>query len=163
MGETDMFIQGKMLSGNQDFKDAFDIRRKVFIEEQGISENDEFNIMDLAAMHAIVYEDGEYTKAVATGRILFDGETCKIGKICVIKEFRNRKYGDFTVRMLLNKAFTAGISEVYLDSQKSTVEFYRKIGFNIIGSEFLKANILHQKMMINVRNIVTTCNKSNKK
>ena len=158
-----MFIQGKMLSGNQDFKDAFDIRRKVFIEEQGISENDEFNIMDLAAMHAIVYEDGEYTKAVATGRILFDGETCKIGKICVIKEFRNRKYGDFTVRMLLNKAFTAGISEVYLDSQKSTVEFYRKIGFNIIGSEFLKANILHQKMMINVRNIVTTCNKSNKK
>ncbi|MGB4661841.1 MAG: GNAT family N-acetyltransferase [Mobilitalea sp.] len=157
-----MFIQGKILSGTDDLKEAYEIRRKVFIEEYGILENEEFDKLDSTSMHVIVYEDNEYKKAVATGRIYYDGETCEIGKICVLKEFRNRKYGDFAVRMLLNKAFTSGISDVYLNAEEQVVEFYKKIGFEIIGSEFKEADIIHRKMIINIRNIATTCNKCNK-
>jgi hypothetical protein len=44
------------------------------------------------------------------------------------------KYGDFTVRMLLNKAFTAGIREVSLDSQESAQGFYGSVGANFVRS-----------------------------
>jgi predicted GNAT family N-acyltransferase len=156
-----VLIQGKILSYGDDLAEVFQIRRTVFVEEQKIPDELEFDDLDHEAMHVIVYEEDpnwrdtkeNYKKAVATGRILFDGTTCKIGRIAVLKEHRNMKYGDFTVRMLLNKAFTAGINEVSLDAQCSAQGFYEKIGFH-------EAGIIHIPMVIHMRDIITSCKKA---
>lgn len=162
-----MLIQGKILSAGDDLSEAFLIRKAVFVEEQGIPEDLEFDELDHEAMHVIVYEEdpnwnmnhSSEKKAVATGRILYDGTTCKIGRIAVLKDYRNKKYGDFTVRMLLNKAFTSGITQVSLDAQCSAERFYEKIGFHKEGETFLDAGIMHVKMTIGIQDIVTPCKK----
>lgn len=163
-----MLIQGKILTYGDDLTEAFQIRKKVFVEEQGIPEDLEFDDLDSLAMHVIVYEedpnwktnDKAYKKAVATGRIIFDGSTCKIGRIAVLKEHRKMKYGDFTVRMLLNKAFTAGIGEVRLDAQYTALAFYEKIGFHVSGEPFNEAGIKHFPMVIHMQDVKTTCKKA---
>ncbi|MDF2611621.1 MAG: GCN5-related N-acetyltransferase [Lachnospiraceae bacterium] len=154
-----MLIQGKMLSYGDDLSEVYAIRRKVFVEEQQIPEYVEFDEFDEEAMHVIVYEEAGSKKAVASGRIIYKGNSCEIGRVAVLKEYRCKKYGDFTVRMLLNKAFTAGINTVTLNSQISAVEFYEKIGFHRAGFDFTQAGIIHCPMIINITDINTQCNK----
>jgi predicted GNAT family N-acyltransferase len=124
-----MLIQGKLLSYGSDLSEALEIRRQVFVKEYQKSEEEEFDELDPIAMHVIVYEQGDQKKPVATGRIVFDGSACEIGHIAVLKEYRHRQYGDFVVRMLINKAFTAGIHEVSVKVPGQLIDFFRKIGF----------------------------------
>ncbi len=152
-----MLIQGKILSYGDDLSEAFTIRRKVFVEEQQIPEEIEFDELDSEAMHVIVYEESSSKKPVATGRIVYNGEQCHIGRFAVLKEYRGKLYGDFTVRMLLNKAFTAGINEVSLNAQISAEKFYEKIGFQRISENFIECGILHCTMSIHIENIVKQC------
>jgi predicted GNAT family N-acyltransferase len=154
-----MLVQGKLLTYGDDLTEVFAIRRKVFVEEQHIPDNIEFDEYDSEAMHVIVYEEAGSRTAVATGRISYNGQDCQLGRIAVLKEYRGRKYGDFTVRLLLNKAFTAGINEVTINCQKEVEEFYNKIGFHRVGSNFTEAGKSYCKMIIKVEDIATLCNK----
>lgn len=154
-----MLIQGKILSYGDDLKEVYSIRQNVFVDELRILETTEFDENDANAMHVIVYEEAGSKKAVATGRITYNGDKCEISKVAVLKEFRRKKYGDFTVRMLLNKAFTAGINEVTLNSQISVVEFYEKIGFHKIDNCFIESNITYVPMMIKITDVITQCNR----
>ena len=124
-----MLIQGKILSCGCDLSEVFKIRKEVFVEELHIPEEVEFDDLDSIAMHVIVYEEAGSKNTVATGRIFFDGTICEIGHICVRKEFRGKKYGDFAVRMLINKAFVSGIPEVCCNVSGDVIEFFQKIGF----------------------------------
>jgi len=163
-----MLIRGKILSFESDLTEAFKIRKEVFVKEQGISEEEEFDLIDKEAMHVIVYEEDPNwkeinaseirEKAVATGRITFNGTVCQIGRVAVLKEYRRKKYGDFLVKMLLNKAFTAGIDEVFLNSQRSAIKFYESIGFKVEGDVFIEAGIEHYKMTIKAKDLIKTCN-----
>ena len=154
-----MLVQGKLLTYGDDLSEVFAIRRKVFVEEQKIPDSIEFDGYDSEAMHVIVYEEAGSKIAVATGRIIYNGQDCQIGRVAVLKEFRGKKYGDFTVRMLLNKAFTAGINEVTINCQQSAEEFCSKIGFHRVGCNFTEAGISYCKMIINVKDISMLCNK----
>lgn len=124
-------IQGKLLSYGSDLSEALEIRRQVFVKEYNRSETEEFDDQDSIAMHVIVYEKGNQRNPVATGRIVFDGSTCEIGHIAVLKEYRNREYGDFVVRMLINKAFTSGVQEVSVKAPGQLINFFQKIGFTM--------------------------------
>ncbi len=164
-----MMIQGKILSYGDDLAEVFRIRREVLVEEFGVSEEIEFDGLDEHAMHVIVYEEdnrknlsGELSKekkAVATGRIVYDGISCEIGHIAVLKEFRGKKYGDFTVRMLLNKAFTGGINEVVVNIDPILEKFYQKIGFKRVSSSN-KEEFSQFKMIIHPGDAVSLCSKT---
>jgi ribosomal protein S18 acetylase RimI-like enzyme len=154
-----MLIQGKLLSHGNDLSDVYMIRRKVFIEEMKIPETDEYDGQDDLAMHVIVYEEAGSKQAVATGRIIFDGESCQIDHVAVLKEFRNRQYGDFAVRMLLNKAFTSGIHVVRSMVCFDSVAFFEKLGFKIISEKRIYQNNAYYLMEITAKDIKTTCHK----
>ncbi len=126
-----MLIQGKLLSYGSDLSEAFEIRKQVFIDEYHKELTEVFDEYDSFAMHVIVYEQNEKKKPVATGRIVFDGSYCEISNIAVLKEYRNRKYGDFAVRMLINKAFTSGIHDISVKVPGQLIDFYKKIGFSM--------------------------------
>lgn len=157
-----MLIQGKILSYGDDLTESHEIRREVFVDELKILEKSEFDDMDIMAMHVIVFEETGRKKAVATGRIIFDGAICEIGHIAVRKEYRGKKYGDFTVRMLLNKAFTAGIHEVICTVPCDQTTFFQSIGFRITEEELLENEIIKCKMMINEGDVMTSCRKKDK-
>lgn len=154
-----MLIQGKLLSGNCDLSEAFAIRRKVFIDELHAPEEKVFDDLDSISMHVIVYEDAENNKAVATGRIYYDGENCELGQLAVLKECRRKKYGDFTTRMLLNKAFTSGIESVFCIAPEESIEFFHNIGFHRISDEIIENGTLLNKMTINQTEILTMCSR----
>lgn len=146
-----MYITGKYILGALGgLEDILKIRRKVFIEEQGIPEEIELDGQDDKAIFALAYEEGEDFKTpVASGRLLFLGDEFKIGRVCTLKQYRKKGYGDFVVRMLIDKAFTMGAKEVVVDAQLPAVDFYKTIGFTEIGEQFEEAGILHQKMKVN--------------
>ncbi len=154
-----MLIQGKLLSQGSNLSEVYFIRRKVFIEEMKLPEAVEYDGQDDLSIHVIVYEEAGSKKAVATGRISFDGECCEIGYIAVLKEYRNKQYGDFTVRMLLNKAFTSGIHVVKSMVYSDSVAFFEKIGFHIISDELMDHNQAYYLMEISAKDIKTACHK----
>lgn len=136
-----MLIHGRILSNQNDLSEVYSIRRKVFLEEMNLSQSYEYDEYDEISMHVIVYEDEEKRKAVATGRIYFDGELCEISRIAVLKKYRMRRYGDFALRMLLNKAFTSGISVVRTYVNSDCISFFEKIGFKMVVEERTNSNL----------------------
>jgi len=152
-----MIIEGKLIPFGEDLTEVFDIRRKVFVEEQGISENIVFDEYDYLAIHAIVFQGTNQGKAIATGRMVYDGDSCTLGFIAVLKEHRGNQYGDFVVRMLINKAFNAGVERVIVNAQVENVDLYKKIGFIQEGEEFIAEGLQQIRMTISRECLITQC------
>ena len=87
---------------NGNLEDAFQIRRNVFINEQNVPEEEEFDEADLKSHHAVVYADGS---PVATGRLFKSEKYWIIGRISVLKEHRGKQAGKLVVEKLLEKAY----------------------------------------------------------
>jgi predicted GNAT family N-acyltransferase len=150
-------IQGKYLLYNDDLTEVFQIRRNVFVIEKGLQEDRVFNEADIMAIHAAVYDSKLLMKAVATGRLLYDGTICRIDQLAVLKEYRGQYYGDFIVRMLLDRAFRADIKEVILDTEEACTEFFRKIGFHTTGESSDEDGIKYFRMIIQAPDIIKIC------
>lgn len=116
------------------------IRGNVFVDEQGISADIDFDGLDASATHALAYMNG---KAVGTGRMLSDGH---IGRIAILKEYRSQKVGSEVVRALIAEAVNQSYKRVYLGSQKHATGFYSRLGFTAFGEEFMDAGIVHLAM-----------------
>jgi predicted GNAT family N-acyltransferase len=119
---------------------ASPIRFTVFVEEQGVPREIELDEQDAVSIHAIVFEQG---KPVATGRLLPDGH---IGRMAVLKDWRDRGIGALMLAALMNRAKERGDAEVVLSAQVQAVPFYRAHGFRAEGEEYLEAGIRHQAM-----------------
>lgn len=145
-----MYIQGKyLLAGLHDISECIAIRKEVFGEEQKFASAAAEDADDKEAIFVLAYETvGDTLVPVGTGRLLFLGERYKIGRIAVKKEYRGKKYGDFIVRMLIDKAFTMGAEEVYVGAQKYAIPFYETIGFIPVGETYEEDGIFHQMMKI---------------
>lgn len=151
-------IEGKYLYGaNDDLSDIFAIRREVFVKEMGIREQEEFDGYDTMAIHGIISVAG---KKLGTGRLLYDGDQYRISHVCILKEERGKKYGDFLVRMLIDKAFLAGADEIVTGAAKETVSFYESIGFISFGEGYLDAcGIVCVDMKLNKKTLKKECTK----
>lgn len=136
-------LKAVWLNGYQDLSDAYYIRRKVFIEEQGVPEEDEMDNKDSLAMHLVLYDD---EKPAGTARVVIDKDKFVIGRIAVLKEKRGQKYGDFIVRLAIRKIFTSGGKTQYIYAQTAAVPFYEKLGFEKFGEEYMDCGIPHFPM-----------------
>ncbi|UKA11108.1 GNAT family N-acetyltransferase [Photobacterium damselae] len=135
-------LEIKMVAFDHQYSELIrQVRDDVFIKEQCIDSEIEFDGLDDQAAHVLVVEDGV---ALGTGRILSDGH---IGRIAIIKAARGRGLGAKVVSALVEFAKQQGYPEVDLGAQTHAIDFYRKLGFSPIGDEFMEANIPHQAMV----------------
>jgi len=134
------FELNNVIFNNKSKKQIRTVRENVFINEQGISPEIEFDGLDNSAIHAVLCIKGQ---AVGTGRILNDGH---IGRIAVISEFRNKGLGSKIVISLIDEAIKKGYKRVYLGAQKQAIDFYSKLGFTPFGETFIEAGIAHLSM-----------------
>lgn len=128
--------------------DSFrDLRIEIFVKEQGVPQENEFDDYDLQVPHLVIFLDGE---AVATGRIIPYGEdTVKIGRIAVKKDKRGLHLGEKIVLELLRKSKEDGAKTVYVGAQTHAVGFYEKCGFRLVGTpEYMEENIPHYDMIL---------------
>lgn len=119
-------IENKWVFRKAEFDDIYKIRKKVFIDELGLSEDVHFDAYDERSLHVLISEGGTY---LATGRLYEDDGKFYIGGIAVLKEVRGKKVGDFVVRLLLSKAFELLADEVYVYARQESVMFYETLGF----------------------------------
>jgi len=153
-----MMIEGKYLYGaDSDLSDVFAIRREVFINEDGLEEKHEFDGLDTMCIHGLISVAG---KKLGTGRILYDGDEYRIGHICVLSEERGKKYGDFLVRMLIDKAFLCGANEVVVGSKINAIPFYETIGFEAFSEKYVDlSGIERVDMKLNKLSLCEECKK----
>lgn len=119
------------------------LRRAVFIEEQSVSEAEEMDELDAVALHYLAEIDG---KAVGTARMLIQGDTAKIGRVCMARDARGTGAGLALMRFVLDDARARGLRRAKLSSQTHAMGFYEKLGFLAYGDEYPDAGIPHRDM-----------------
>ncbi|MFL2135277.1 GNAT family N-acetyltransferase [Ruoffia sp. FAM 24228] len=129
-------------------KDAFDIRKKVFIYEQNVDPGIELDGLDQQLIHLIGYIDN---RPVATARInLNDTKTkAKIQRVAVIKEHRGQGLGFELMEEIERwaKKNNPPIEVLSLSAQDSAIPFYEKLNYRITNEKgYLDANIPHHDM-----------------
>jgi predicted GNAT family N-acyltransferase len=117
------------------------IRELVFVREQGVPLELEWDEQDPHCEHALAFAaDGS---AVGTGRLLPDGH---IGRMAVLKEWRGKGVGTMLLQALMAQARQRGHASACLNAQTYATGFYRRFGFEVLGAEFMEAGIPHVAM-----------------
>ena len=109
------------------------LRRAVFIDEQGVPEAIEQDGRDGLAHHLLAFLDG---MPVGTARILTEGTTGKIGRVCVLPVYRGRGIGTALLAGCLDRMRALGLSRAELGAQTHALGFYERLGFIAFGPEF---------------------------
>lgn len=123
---------------------ARQIRDKVFVQEQGVDEQEEYDVFDMPATHYLAYIDHE---PVGTCRWRMVGEQVKLERFAVLKEFRGKGVGrELVKRCLQDISIVHPNTSVYLHAQLQAEAFYAKLGFQPIGEWFWEAGIEHVRM-----------------
>ncbi|MDB5882244.1 MAG: hypothetical protein JWP43_2122 [Ramlibacter sp.] len=125
--------------------DARRIRTDVFIQEQRIAQELEWDEADAGALHAVAYN--RLGQAIATGRLLQPSKgVAKIGRMAVHRVLRGSGVGRQVLDTLLQAAAARGDREVHLHAQCSARSFYSDAGFQASGEVFDEAGIPHIAM-----------------
>ena len=120
-----------------------EVRTAVFIVEQGVSPEMEWDGLDERCEHVLARS--ENGNAIGTGRLLPD---CKIGRMAVVRSVRGQGVGAAIMRALLAMARVRGDAEVELSAQTHALGFYEKFGFVAFGDEYLDVGIPHRSMRL---------------
>lgn len=116
------------------------IRTKVFIEEQNVPAELEWDEFDSNSLHILAYSDN---KAVGTARLLRDGH---IGRMAVLNDFRNQGIGKSMLNFMVALAHKKLMTNIQLSAQEHAVGFYEKQGFSISSDVYMDAGIPHYDM-----------------
>lgn len=122
------------------------IREAVFIDEQNVSREIEFDRRDPDCLHWLAY--ASQNEAVGTARLLPSGQ---IGRVAVLKPFRNNGIGSTMIRKIIQYALHEGLPRIFLHAQIPAQPFYKELGFSAYDDVFNdEANIPHQAMELNL-------------
>lgn len=134
------------ISETRDIATCRALRRTVFIEEQGVSEADEVDDQDEAAIHLLAMQEG---RALGSARLLVLGETGKIGRVCVLRDGRGQGIGAALIRAAVARLrLEPGVQKAKLGAQTHALGFYAGLGFAAVGEVYMDAGIAHQDMVL---------------
>jgi predicted GNAT family N-acyltransferase len=133
---------------------CFAVRKEVFVREQGVPEDIEYDAYDETAVHVLaVRADGV---PLGTGRLLH-GEAAaaktggdltvgSLGRLAVAQEARGLGIGVALVRAIEDVARARGLAAVDLHAQTHALGFYERLGYEAYGPEYPEAGIPHRAM-----------------
>ena len=130
------------IAADSELRGVFALRREVFVHEQSVPAEIEFDEFEKDALHAIAYEG---KNVIGCARLVEFGDYVKIGRVAVKKEFRLKGVGKTLMQFLMNIAESKN-KYIMIHAQVSALDFYRKLGFVEEGHVFLEAGIKHKKM-----------------
>lgn len=128
-----------------DYDELRAIREEVFVAEQKIPPEIEFDAIDSDCYHVIARDNHHH--AIGTARLSPD---FKIGRMAVLKDWRGQGVGRALLLALIDRARRSGGNEVTLNAQNAVISFYEHFGFMKEGDSFPEANIPHQRMRLPV-------------
>jgi predicted GNAT family N-acyltransferase len=137
-------INFKQVSSRAELEGAFSVRREVFIIEQNIAEEEEYDGLDNDSLQFIARNAEE---VIGTARVRFlSPDHAKIERMAVLKQFRRQGIGMHILTCIEEELKGRQITEAVLHAQMIAVPFYKACGFTSIGDTFYEAGIEHIKM-----------------
>ncbi|MFK2827064.1 GNAT family N-acetyltransferase [Bacillus sp. B190/17] len=140
-------MESKIIAIEEDLKKAFDIRKEIFVKEQGVpfeDEFDEFDTLNGQCEHLLVYFNEQ---PVGTGRIRMVDGYGKLERICILQPYRKLGLGKIIIKALEEAAERNGVSKVKLHGQKQAEGFYNKLGYQTSSDLFMEDGIPHILMV----------------
>lgn len=123
---------------------ASEIRRRVFIDEQSVPQEEEWDGLDPECRHFLAMLDGQ---PAGTARLLPDAH---IGRVAVLANARGTGIGVLLMKAAIEAARHAGHSQVALSAQVHALAFYERLGFVAHGDEYMDAGIAHRDMTLSL-------------
>lgn len=142
MPETAPTVEVRLADWERDAAAVRDIRQRVFVLEQGVPEDIEYDGRDPDCHHVLALVNRD---PVGTGRLMPTG---KIGRLAVLPASRRHGIGSRLLERLVGLAREGGLREVYLHAQVHALRFYVAHGFVAEGPEFDEAGIRHRRMRL---------------
>lgn len=121
------------------------VRRAVFIVEQNVPEELEWDADDIVSTHALALNAAG--QPIGTGRLLPDGH---IGRMAVSAAWRRHGVGQAILQWLIACARARGDAAVHLHAQTHALDFYARAGFTAHGAVFMEAGIPHRAMTLSL-------------
>lgn len=134
-------INVRLADWHRDYSDLHRIRQAVFVTEQAVPPEQEWDGEDDTAVHFLACE-GDF--AVGTARLTPDGH---IGRVAVLKDWRGLNIGDALLGAAIAHAQGQGLHSQRLTAQVQARAFYERHGFEVVSEEFLEAGIAHVDML----------------
>lgn len=126
------------------FAESRKIREKVFIVEQKVTEDEEFDEFEEESNHYLLLLDNQ---AIGTARWRRIDDKVKLERFAVLKEYRGKSYGDYLLQAVLKDAQKEA-RPIYLHAQLKAIPFYERRGFRKVGDLFVECEIEHYKMVL---------------
>lgn len=126
-----------------DFEDLRAVRETVFVQEQNVPLEEEWDELDPRSHHVLARDANGFP--IGTGRLTPEH---KIGRMAVMKDWRGRGVGEAIMQAMLDRARALGWPEVSLHAQVAAMGFYARFGFEPYGDRFDEAGIEHQAMRL---------------
>lgn len=120
------------------------VREQVFIKEQNIAAEDEWDDQDNISLHFIVFDTDQ---AIATARLL---ENDSIGRVAVLSSHRGLGIGKLLMLKIIQVARNKGRSKLKLSAQEHAIAFYEGLGFQPEGEFYLDCGIPHIDMNLSL-------------
>ncbi len=121
---------------------AKQIRYKVFVIEQNVPFEEDWD--EEYSENYLLYDDNGL--AIGTMRWRDLGEKVKLERVSVLKEYRNRGFGEILIREVIKEIKAKTTKPIYLHSQLKAIPLYERIGFKQYGELFYEADIPHYAM-----------------
>lgn len=136
-------MEVKKITEDEELNKAFTIRKEVFVGEQGVpleDEFDQFDTLDGQYEHILVFHNEQ---PVGTGRIRVVDDGGKLERICILEPFRKLGLGKIIIEALEEIAEEKGLSQVKLHGQTHAEGFYNKLGYRTSSDIFIEDGIPH--------------------
>ena len=134
-----------VLPDDADLEPAFEVRRDVFVDEQGVDEAIEIDGKDPDADHVLARKDG---KPVATARLRVIDETAgKVERVAVLADYRNLGIGRQVMDRIELLAGDRSLERLELHAQTHVEGFYERLGYETVSDVFEEAGIPHVEMI----------------
>ncbi|RDI72927.1 GNAT family N-acetyltransferase [Halopelagius longus] len=137
----------RVVTTDAEREDAFAVRRDVFVEEQGVDEEleyDEYDEPGADATHFVAYDDGEIVGAARLREA--DPGVGKVERVVVAERRRGEDWGKRVMEAVEATAREQGYEKLKLHAQTRVEGFYESLNYESVGEEFVEADIPHVEM-----------------
>jgi predicted GNAT family N-acyltransferase len=134
------------VQNDEEMEAVLRVRRRVFVEEQAVPEEEEWDAFDATATHFALRWGNQ---VVGAARLVDRGDGWfKIGRVAVLPEARGRGGGAMLMAAALALARRMGARWVLIDAQVAAIPFYERLGYLAEGDVFMDAGIPHRRMTL---------------
>ncbi|MGX1804992.1 GNAT family N-acetyltransferase [Nocardia sp. NPDC055321] len=133
-------IEIRTVSTERELADAYAVRIRVFVDEQGVPPELELDEFDASADHFLALLDG---RPVGAGRLIVRDEAGVLGRLAVLREARGTGLGAALVRAIEGRGRERGLPALELHAQTQAEGFYERLGYKAYGEIEMDAGIPH--------------------